>query len=224
MKNKLMSVCCILPIIAYGSSQVAISESTLPFTSYYLGVGGGANMQFFQSNYFDHTEGTNHWINFGNNGGSGNLYAGFNFPFRSNLLIGLDGHTQYNWTAAAQHKHNNIPSFDSSQLLWQFGISPKLGYVHNNTLYYLLAGPEWAKLKHSDVSDTGTYGTDNKYLFGGLFGFGLSQNIMKNLNLTEQFGYGIFQNTSYTLKNSDKSTLNNPTDVTVTLALEYHFG
>lgn len=47
---------------------------------------------------------------------------------------------------------------------------------------------------------------------------------MKNLNLTEQFGYGIFQTTSYTLKNNDKSTLNNPSDITVTLALEYHFG
>ncbi len=224
MKKNLLNVIALLPFIAYGAENHITQKNISPFAGLYLGAGGGVNMQFFKSDYYDTSEGTHHWINFGNDGGSGHLYTGFNHELRSNLMIGLDGHTQYNWTAPSQHTHNNISSFDSMKLRWQVGISPKLGYVYKNNLYYIIAGPEWVQFRHSDVADDGTHGNDNKYLFGGLFGFGLSQNILQNLNLVEQFSYGTFHSTSYTLTNSNKSTINDPSEATVMFALEYHFG
>jgi len=52
----------------------------------------------------------------------------------------------------------------------------------------------------------------------------LSQNLIPNLNIVEQFSYGIFQGENSAFPNGDTSTTNNPSEATVMLALEYYFS
>ena len=221
MRQILVILSAVLPMISFGAALKTTPENIAPFVGSYLGAGAGLNMQFFKNAFLE--EGTLHWINFGNDGLSGHLHGGLNYGFNPNSMLGFDVHAQYNGTSPSKHRHNNILAFSSFQLPWQFGLSAKVGHVYKNNLFYLLAGPEWVQFKNKSVADSGASASINQYQFGGLFGFGLSQNIFPNLNIVEQFSYGIFQGATSTLSNGDTSTTNNPSDATVMLALEYHF-
>lgn len=133
----------------------------------------------------------------------------------------LDAHAQIN---GAKHYHNNILFFESNQLPWQFGVSIKPGYVYKSNLFYLLAGPEWAELISNNTSLSGVKSNFTTYQFGGLFGFGMSQNLRPGLNLVEQFSYGLYKGVSHKLPASSNSRVNHPTEATAMLALEYHFS
>ena len=224
-KKTLALLAFAFPILSISASISQPLSNIEPFIHAYIGIGPALNMQFFQSDYLDFATDTYHVVNYGNYGASGQLHAGYNRGFISNSVIGLDVHAQYNGTSASVHSHNNIPAYHSNQMPWQFGISPKIGYVLNHNLFYILAGPEWAQIKNHEVSESGQVDIQTQqYKFGGLFGFGLSQNISPNLNIVEQFSYGIYQGFTQYLANGDSSMLKNPADVTVLLALKYHFG
>lgn len=84
-KKVLTVIILILPTLCFSVEKV---DSISPFVNFYVGAGAAFNNQLFLGDYLDGSEGTHHWVNFGNYGVSGKFYVGFNKGLSANSMLG----------------------------------------------------------------------------------------------------------------------------------------
>ena len=221
-----MAFALALPVMAYASAAPAVMDNIDPFTGVFVGLGVGFNAQFIHHTYGRSIEAFS--LNSNTYGANFNAEGGYNFKLSSQWLLGADVHAQYN-TASYATTWQELGTTSAgltdtkTKLQWQYGLAVKLGYSpFARNMFYVLAGPEWAELKHRSIAPLNS-DTFSRYQFGGAVGLGVSQNLMNHLDLSEQVTYDFFSTKVVNFTSPTAQAHYTMRDAQATVFLEYHF-
>ncbi|WP_421091288.1 outer membrane protein [Pseudochrobactrum sp. MP213Fo] len=133
-----------------------------------------------------------------NNGPIAGIYAGYNWEFSNNYLLGLEGDVNYTNLSKQSHytKFGPTPPDDrdfiwSTQLQWEAALRMRFGINYGRALPYLAAGVSLAGVKNNNLAQEAPYIStdDNTTRVGYTLGAGLDYALTNNLLLRTEYRY-----------------------------------
>ena len=163
---------------------------------------------------YEYTVGQNEWVKIAEgdskpnpNGFIGGLYAGYNWLFDNDWLVGIEG--SYNWSDAkddATVKHEGEVVGDAEAEIkqkWEAAVIARVGKVIDDSyMPYILGGATWTKLDAS-ASFQGISGSDSDTVSGWTVGAGIEFKLTENLHARAQYRYSDYNDAKF----SDEATL-----------------
>lgn len=117
----------------------------------------------------------------------GGVQFGYNSQFAPNYLIGIEG--ELAWTSAQGSTNIGAATFTSTHN-WYDTVTPRLGYVMNNWLFYVKGGAAWMNADYF----ASTLGTTNSTRAGWTIGVGAEYMIAPSWSAKLEYDYLDFGN------------------------------
>lgn len=146
------------------SPPVAFEEPTFTWSGAYVGIQGGGAWATGEFSGFGISSSEDA------NGGLLGAFAGFNYQFDNNLVVGVEGDVEYNW--------NEQEIFGAEfGTDWAGSVRGRVGYAFDHALIYATAG--WAATQgYVDVPGLGKdEATFNGYTVGAGLDYAFSNNM-----------------------------------------------
>ena len=155
----------------------------------------------------------------------GGVYAGYNYQFDNNFVIG--GDADFAWTGA----DDSVSAFDAagafigtldSELDWEGAVRLRLGYAVDRFLPYVAGGVAFGRLSHDVFNGGGALlGSDDDTSVGWTLGVGLEYAFTDNLIGRAEYRYTDFGDFDFAI--SDFTATTDLTTNDVRLGIAYKF-
>lgn len=156
-------------------SPAALEESAINWTGAYLGIQGGGAWATGEFSGFGLSSSEDA------NGGVFGAFAGYNYQFDNNLVLGIEGDVEYNWN----EKEIFGAEFGTD---WAGSVRGKVGYAFDHALLYVTAG--WAATQ--GYVDVPGLGKDEATFSGYTVGAGLDYAFSNNVFSRVEYRYNDF--------------------------------
>lgn len=142
----------------------------------------------------------------------GGLYAGYNYQFQNNVVIGLDADIA--WTDNTEKSNKNVPFGESRidayhykvEQDWLAAVRGRLGYAYNRFLPYIAGGVaftdiDYKKRYFGDVREVwfDEHSSESKTLTGYTLGAGVDYAMTDHIILRAEYRYTDFGDKDFTL-------------------------
>jgi opacity protein-like surface antigen len=145
----------------------------------------------------------------------GGVQLGYNHQFSPNWLLGLEG--ELSWTSAQNSASVGATTFTSNHN-WYDTLTPRLGYVQNNWLFFVKGGAAWM---NADYSVAALSGSTNVTRSGWTIGAGAEYMLAPGWSAKLEYDYLDFGNDGFSI---GATALNANTQVhEVKVGVNYHF-
>ncbi|WP_176083975.1 outer membrane protein [Martelella sp. HB161492] len=168
---------CLGPVGAFAADVVVTPVVITPapalpasfdWTGFYLG--GQGSMTWTE---VTPKSGGDKFTKYNPDGFAGGIFAGYDYQFSNNLVLGVEGELNYNWADDTKTISGTPVKLEMD---WGGGIRGRLGYAMDRVLFYGTGG--WAitnaELKVGDDSQSENF---NGYTFGAGVDFAFTQNL-----------------------------------------------
>lgn len=120
------------------------------------------------------------------NGGILGAFAGYNYQFDNNWVVGVEGDVMHNWN------EEDVPG-GSVETTWQGSVRARVGYAFDNALIYGTAGWAIAKAEAHPTGASEDSDTLNGWTVGAGFDYAFTQNVFGRAEYRyTDFGSGDF--------------------------------
>lgn len=186
-----------VPVIDYGHS----------WTGGYIGFQTGYQNGSFKERF----SGQHHTRN-SSDGVLGGIYAGYNFEFWNNVILGIDGDITYN--SARQNLNytvttapNTSHDFDhESKMEWSGAVRARMGYAMDRWMPYIAGGFAFAQVKNTLYDSNFDYQDGNTTNSGWTIGAGLDYALAMNTTLRLEYRYSDYGRKTFSVGNFEYQT------------------
>lgn len=138
----------------------------------------------------------------------GGLYAGYNYQFQNNVVIGIDADIA--WTDNTTKSNKNVPVgeyysegyYNKVDQDWLAAVRARLGYAYNRFLPYLSAGVAFTDAEYKRRNTGPTFDehySDSKTLTGYTLGAGVDYAMTDHIILRAEYRYTNFGDDDFSL-------------------------
>ena len=164
----------------------------------------------------------------------GGLYAGYNYQFQNNVVIGLDADIA--WTDNTAKSNKNVPFGESRidayhykvEQDWLAAIRGRLGYAYHRFLPYVSGGVaftdiDYKKRYFGDVREVwfDEHSSESKTLTGYTLGAGIDYAMTDHIILRAEYRYTDFGDKDFTLYSRSRNVELKANDLRVGVAYKF---
>lgn len=164
----------------------------------------------------------------------GGIYAGYNYQFQNNVVIGLDADIA--WTDNTAKSNKNVPVgeyysegyYNKVEQDWLAAVRGRLGYAYNRFLPYIAGGVAFTDVEYKRryIDDlkyftNDEHYSDNKTLTGYTLGAGLDYAMTDHIILRAEYRYTDFGDKDFSLDGWERNVDMKANDLRVGVAYKF---
>jgi outer membrane immunogenic protein len=144
----------------------------------------------------------------------GGGYAGYNYQFNNNIVVGIDGY--YDGAGLTGNGTDVSPttghiSSSSEKMKWDSAITGRLGYANNNWLFFVKGGWAWAGFSGNTVTTTAAgaavgSGGSSDTRDGATVGVGLEYGFLPHWSAKLEYDYVKFETANFNASDVNATT------------------